>query len=240
MNKFRKLGLIDYIAKGFDPAGARDIVFIPVGLNYDRVLEDRSLLLGLEPGGRRRSRWGALATTFAFAGRNFWQMIRGRWYRFGYACVNFGTPVSLRHWCGERRLDFRTMSKEPRYAEVHLLAEHLMAEIGRVVPVLPVSLVATVVLRDPGQRYTWFELKSAALELMERFERLGALLYLPRHDRDYAFETGLRVLTLRHLVTRDADGLLAAVPGELAVLRYYANAIAHLLEQPVAERAHAG
>ena len=34
-----KLGLLSYIVTGFDPSG-RDVVFVPVGLNYDRVLED--------------------------------------------------------------------------------------------------------------------------------------------------------------------------------------------------------
>jgi len=235
-----KLGLIDYIAKGFDPAAARDIVFIPVGLNYDRVLEDRSLLLGLDKERRRRGPLAALGTTLGFAGRNFWQMARGRWYRFGYACVNFGTPVSLRAWCRERGVDFRRLEKEARFAEVQALADALMREIGAVVPVLPVSLVASVVLRRPEHRFTLIELQSAVLRLMRRLEEHGAHLYLPRHDQDYAFETGLRMLTLRRLVTRDADGLLGAAPGELALLGYYANAIAHLLQQPIAERAHAG
>ena len=47
--------------KGFDPTGERDLVFIPVGINYDRVLEDRTLLRKLDPRGRARrpgrARW---------------------------------------------------------------------------------------------------------------------------------------------------------------------------------------
>jgi len=39
-----KLGLLGYLVRGFNPNTERDIVFIPVGINYDRVLEDRSLL----------------------------------------------------------------------------------------------------------------------------------------------------------------------------------------------------
>ena len=38
-----KLGLLSYMVSGFNPAADRDIVFIPVGVNYDRVLEDRIL-----------------------------------------------------------------------------------------------------------------------------------------------------------------------------------------------------
>ena len=36
-----KLGLIGYMVAGFDAQGPRDAVFVPVGINYDRVLEDR-------------------------------------------------------------------------------------------------------------------------------------------------------------------------------------------------------
>jgi len=39
-----KLGAIDYMMRGFRTDGERDLVFIPLGINYDRVLEDRTLL----------------------------------------------------------------------------------------------------------------------------------------------------------------------------------------------------
>ena len=39
-----RLGLVDYMLRTFDPAGPRDLVFVPVGIAYDRVLEDRALL----------------------------------------------------------------------------------------------------------------------------------------------------------------------------------------------------
>ena len=41
------------------------------------------------PAGDRRRR------PARFVGRNLWLMARNRWHRFGYACVNFGSPVSL-------------------------------------------------------------------------------------------------------------------------------------------------
>ena len=55
-----RLGILDYIVRSFDPSG-RDLVFVPVGLNYDRVLEDRTLLARPRPrhdeaGGRARRR----------------------------------------------------------------------------------------------------------------------------------------------------------------------------------------
>src|SRR3954464_5678472 len=58
-----KLGLLDYMLRGFDPQGDRDLVFIPVGINYDRVLEDRTLLLDVQPGAERKSPLAAALTT---------------------------------------------------------------------------------------------------------------------------------------------------------------------------------
>ena len=50
--KAAKLGLLSYIMAGYDPAG-RDVVFVPVGLAYDRVLEDKVLLAAAVSGERR-------------------------------------------------------------------------------------------------------------------------------------------------------------------------------------------
>jgi len=55
-------------------------------------------------------------------------------------------------------------------------------------------------------------------------------VHIPRTDRDYAVSTGLRMLTLRHLVNVDEDGLYSANPKEMVLLNYYTNSIAHLLE----------
>ena len=51
------------------PATARTVVFVPVGLNYDRVLEDRTLLLDRSTAERRKS-VAALATTLGSGGTN--------------------------------------------------------------------------------------------------------------------------------------------------------------------------
>jgi len=104
----------------------------------------------------------------------------------------------------------------------------LMAAIGRIVPVLPVPLVASVLLRDPGQALSELELKAAVQALMHRLEAAGGQVYVPRTDLDYALTVGLRMLTLRGLV-EEREGLFRANPAELTILRYYANSIAHLV-----------
>jgi glycerol-3-phosphate O-acyltransferase len=224
-----KLGILDYMLRSFDPHhGDRDLVFIPVGINYDRVLEDRTLLLGQQPERPRRSPLFAARTALRFVGRNLSLMLRSRWHRFGYACVNFGTPLSMRRYLGERGLDLRHLSREERATHLAHLGEELMAKIGGVIPVLPVPLVAAVLVRSAGEPLSELELKARTFRLMTELEKAGAHVYIPRRDQDYAIVAGLRMLTLRHLVD-ETDGLYVAKTGEMPLLRYYAGSISHLL-----------
>jgi len=226
-----RLGLLDYMLKGFNPAGDRDLVFIPVGINYDRVIEDRSLLRRLDEKPPRGSLWRTLRITSAYLGRQAAFMLLGRRYRFGYACVNFGRPQSMRAWVAERGLDFRDLTDAQRHAAVSDVGHALMAEIGRTIPVLPVPLVARVLLSDERRAWSELELKAAVHALMDCAEAQGAHVYVPRSDRDYAVGVGLRMLTLRHLAL-ESDGLLRANPDETRALAYYANSIAHLFDAP--------
>jgi len=215
-----KLGLLDYMTRPFDPNGGRDIVFIPVGINYDRTFEDRSQILAIAAG-----------TALRFSLRNLSLMLRGRWYRFGYACVNFGTPLSLRKYCRDRGIDPHAMPREERFREVEALACRLMDEVGKVIPVLPVAMVATALLRNPEARRSELEIKAEVLRLIRELETAGAHVYVPRADQDYAVTVGLRMLTLRNLVGEE-DGLYFPRPEELPILSYYANSIRHLLPAP--------
>ena len=150
-----KLGLLSYMVSGFDPNGPRDIVFVPVGINYDRVLEDRVLTAAASTpkGERPRFAFNPLVLT-GWLGRACGSACRGNWHRYGYACVSFGAPMSLRAYTGARGIDFRALPESERFAEIERLGQQLMEAVGRVVPALPVSLVATAVQAagEPGSR----------------------------------------------------------------------------------------
>jgi glycerol-3-phosphate O-acyltransferase len=221
--------VVDYMLRGFWTDGARDLVFVPLGLNYDRVLEDRTLLLSADPQARKPGRFWAAWNTLGFFANNFRLMLKSEWHRFGYACVNFGAPVSMREYCALRGLDFQKLSGEARKRAIGELGAHLMQRVGGIVPVVPVPLIAHVLLNGTSATISELELKSEVEQLIEKLERAGAHVYIPRKDLDYAVAVGLRMLRLRRLVD-EADGLYSARPGELPLLRYYANSISHLLK----------
>ncbi|WP_428830149.1 1-acyl-sn-glycerol-3-phosphate acyltransferase, partial [Cereibacter changlensis] len=123
-----RMGLLNYIVTDFDPAG-RDVIFVPVGIAYDRVLEDR-LLVEAAQSGVRKFRASPLSIA-AFIARMLWRVVRRRFPGFGSAAVAFGAPVSLRGY-----LD---ATDEP---STEALGARLMAEVVLTLPILSVPLVA--------------------------------------------------------------------------------------------------
>ena len=155
----------------------------------------------------------------------------GRWHRFGYACVNFGTPLSMREWSAARGLDWRGLDREARAARVAELGAELMSAVGKLVPALPVSLLATALLEGEGDvPVSTIDLHARTQVLMRRLAASGAHVYLPREDEAYAIEVGLRTLVQRRVLEEREGGWVTAA-GEAPVLRYYAAAIAPLLAQ---------
>src|SRR4029079_13642259 len=97
---------------------------------------------------------------------HIWMAMRGEWYRFGYACVSIGEPVSLRNHVAEAGIDFRLLSADERRAETEKLGNKFMRAVGRIIPALPVSLVSTAML----------EAVDAPLSLLDIKPRVSVLL----------------------------------------------------------------
>jgi len=224
-----KLGLLGYMVADFDTR-KRDIVFVPVGLNYDRVLEDRILTAKAEHAATGRDFRVSPFSFMAFLNHLVWLRIRRRLRRFGTACVSFGEPVSLSAWEGERAIRFNTLDKEALFPAVEALAGALMTAVGKIVPALPVAVICQALSERGDEWVAEPELKSAVVALMHRVEAEGGHVDIPDDEREAAVDEALDLLTQRHMVENDALGRYRANPGERLLLRYYANSIAHLLK----------
>jgi glycerol-3-phosphate O-acyltransferase len=155
-------------------------------------------------------------------------MVHGGWHRFGYAVVYFGEPFSMKNYMKAHAVDFRNLSKDARIEQVQRLAGELFDRVGRMIPVLPVSLVSSIFIDNPKALMTEAAIKIRARELMDNLERNGVHVYIPRADRDYAIRVGLRMLTLRHFVQKEEGGYRAA-PSEMRILKFYADSVSHLI-----------
>ncbi|MFN4157742.1 MAG: 1-acyl-sn-glycerol-3-phosphate acyltransferase [Gemmobacter sp.] len=207
-----RMGLLHYILSGFDPAG-RDVVFVPVGLAYDRVLEDRVLTEANAAGTRRfRARPMVIA---AFVARLVWRRMRGRFAGFGTVAAGFGPPLSLQGWLADA---------PDRSTEA--LGADLMARIRMAVPVVPVPLVAAVLAAGPVTRA---DLADRVAAMAARLAAAGAVLRLPED----AAAAGLAPLLARGVVAEGAAGLIPAMPDLLA---FYSAPVVQRLEDDAATR----
>jgi len=222
-----KLGLIDYMLRRFDPATDRDVVFIPVGINYDRTLEDRSLLRTFDPAAEKRSWWFVCRTTFKFIRRSLVLMILSRWRRYGYACVNFGTPLSAKAYCQDQGLNFSRLPRTDRFPEIEKLCHRLMSAISEVVPVLPVSLMSTIFLDAMDTELNILDIEERSNRLINELQARGAPVFeMSRSTRALDIVDAIDLMTLRRMVTASGDNF-KAVSAEETIMRYYANTIDH-------------
>lgn len=124
-----KMGLLSYVVDDFD-LKKRDIIFVPVAINYDRVLEDRVLIAAHQRGDRR---FGAkMSVIMMFILGKIGETVRGKYKRFGGAVVNFGEPLSLRAF--------------DQATDIEALAAELKSRIEDVMPIMIVPLLSQVFL----------------------------------------------------------------------------------------------
>ncbi|MBI6628697.1 1-acyl-sn-glycerol-3-phosphate acyltransferase [Pontibaca salina] len=204
-----KLGLLRYIINDFDPEG-RDVVFVPVALNYDRVLEDRVLVTAAKQGGRFRARIGVIA---AKSLKLLWLRSLGRKHRFGHAAVSFGAPISLHGLRAKTQGDLTIP-----------LARSLNRRIGAIVPVLPVPLISWLFLSHGAM--TRSELAEAFSGLMERMPT--ANIQLPDGDPNKAITVALAHLVGRGFLSVE-KGVYHPMSDQAELLQFYANSIRHLI-----------
>lgn len=200
-----KLGLLSYIMNEYDPT-VRDVTFVPVALNYDRILED-AILVGAGEAGVRRFRAPLLRIALRVA-NHVWLRLTRQFQGYGEAVVSFGTPLTVSEWrqtSGEAQAEDLT---EP-------LAKELMARIGRSNPVLAVPLVARVILN--GARGD--EIQTAAEALAGKLAKANA----PMPDRQMSeiVPDALARLRRRGMI----DDSNAPIPGQESLLLFYANSL---------------
>jgi glycerol-3-phosphate O-acyltransferase len=226
-----KLGLLDYMLRGFRPGNDRDVVFIPVGINYDRTIEDRSLLRELDPNAEKRSGWFVFKTTAGFIVNNLSLMIQNKWHRFGFACVNFGPHISARNYCRENSVDFGSMEREARFREVEKLSVKLLDSINNIIPVLPVPIAATVLLENRNRWISEFDFKALIYNTMEDLKSKGMTVNIPDKNRESVIDIAINMLRIRKMFI-ESDGLIRADAGMTDILSYYANSIIQWKKEP--------
>ena len=219
-----KLGLLSYLLKARGQENCRDIVFVPVGLSYDRIPEDKTLLAHRDEGFRHKGKWYATLAFLRFMVLIMPRMV-GLTRPYGKVVANFGAPLSLARWELASGVVLSSENADQRRAGITRLGETLRAEIERLIPILPISLLAAVLLQAKSGGIAEIRLKQQVLALAEGLRSAGAPVMLPAGREDRAFNDAIYLLLKRRLIELGADGCLRATERGLPLMAYYRNAI---------------
>lgn len=239
-----KIGLLDYmLGAARDEALRQRIYLVPVAINYDRVLEDRTLLreLAMSEGHRQTPKRKQLYEVSSYLWWNAARMVFRRWKRYGRAAVTVGEPLQIAQWFDALQrsgTNLFELPRQERLAEVQSLCDQMMSRIGAIIPVTPVPLACAAIQSLDSDFVPRERLLGRMSDMRDVLLELNARVIRAEGGIDEIFERAWKMLRMRKVLVRSGDGYVV-LPKNRGLISYYANSIAHLLgpfEQGVRER----
>src|SRR3954471_10005208 len=175
-----KIGLLDYvIGVARDPEMRSRLHVVPVAINYDRVLEDRSLIRELDAreGGTRPARRTQLMEVLRYVWWNAARLLARRWKRYGRAAVVIGEPFALEPWLDAQDREVGNLfgvDRAERLARVQRLSDTVMDRIAAIIPVTSVTLACAAIQSFDGDFISHSQLIARISEMRDVLRELNA------------------------------------------------------------------
>jgi glycerol-3-phosphate O-acyltransferase len=169
-----KLGLFTWLVDAVVEGARDDLLFVPVAIDYEKVVEGASYTHELRGGEKKPEDLKALLSAPRVLTENY-----------GRIHVRFDEPVSLAAMMQERGLDRADITEEQKKALVRALGHRVMYGISRVSTVTPHALVASALLAHRRRGVGVHELGERIALLRRVVTDLGAPLsrHLPDASR---------------------------------------------------------
>ena len=223
-----KLGLLSYLLSALDERNVYDLVFIPVAFNYGQVPEDKNLLKRQEQGFAGRAKWMTSLSTLRSLLRVVYKRVRRGKTAYGKAAVSFGAPISANRWLVEQNIT-RPLSAEDKKRIVTPVANEIITRISEMIPVLPVTIVASVIKNANRDAVTDEYIHLKAVEVIGQLVSRQAVLAIDLNAIEEEIQSGLQTLQTRRVIRKTPHGYELNEDG-ISLLDYLNNSIKHLLE----------
>lgn len=183
-----KTGILDYIIRVLtNPRFDKELIFVPAAINYDWVLEDRSLIREWKEGKEKSGFMDNLSSLARIMGKvpfllfiNLFRYLSGRLKQHGYASVSFGDPVFLSDFLKTEGKDIFALDRYERLDRVQHFADSLLVRIGSSIPVTPVCIVSHVLLSIGSDRVRLDDLILNVGRIRNMIKRQGGRIVLGR------------------------------------------------------------
>jgi glycerol-3-phosphate O-acyltransferase len=230
---FPKMGLVSMEVDAWLDGAAEDVLFVPVSIDYEKLIEASAYLHELSGGEKKKENLGRLLSAFAVLFRSYERLY-----------VQFEEPVSLRAVAqarlGPRAANLAT-DADARRLLVQAMATRIAFGIGRAVTITPLGLVCAALLPNVRRALPASELtrrvellRFIAAEGGARFGRgLAGASSDPRHEGPVR-DAVRRLVASGQVTAASLDGETAyrVVDEKRPVLDYHRNAIIHRFVAP--------
>ena len=229
-----KIGLLDSIlGVAADPEKRRRMFVVPVGINYDRVLEDRTLLRELDSveGRGKTSRLQQARVVSRYLLWSIGRLLIRRWRRYGHAAVTIGEPVSVDTWLEENEavgVQLVDLPRAERLPRVQAFCDEVLARIGDIIPVTPVPLACAALQSFDADFIPRAKLLERMSAMRDVLLELNGRVLRANGDIEATFDSAYEMLRMRRILAESGDGF-AVLPHGRQLISYYANSVVHLL-----------
>jgi glycerol-3-phosphate O-acyltransferase len=229
-----KVGLLDYVlGVAREPAMRERLYIVPVAINYDRVLEDRSLIRELDAreGRKRPPRYVQFGEVARYVWWNMARLVARRWRRYGRASVVIGEPFALAPWLEQQDREtggLFDVDRTERLSRVQKLSDSVLERIAAIIPVTPVTLACAAIQSFDGDYIAHDLLIARMSEMRDVLRELNARVIHREGSAEEIFDRAWRMLKMRRVLVRVGAGY-SVMPGNRPLVSYYANSISHLL-----------
>ena len=145
-----KMGVLSTLIRSFREGACEDLIFVPIFIGYDRVLEESAYLSELEGGSKEPE--------------NLVQVIRARRFlkkRYGRVYVRFQEPFSFNALLAQQEIELARLDPVQQAALCRNVAFRVINAINAVTIITPHCLVAGAALNLPRRRFAYEDLVQA-------------------------------------------------------------------------------
>lgn len=214
-----KLGMLNMIIEAFNSGKLKDVKFVPLAVNYDRILEEDSYIRELKGLPKQKERFSSLLKNRHLLKRHF-----------GNVCFAIGKPVSLAETLAETTTQAEQKDK---------LGMTIMNHLRLTMPVTSTALVAAVLMAaDPDQSISASDIGMRARDLLQLITDVHPEATIARECSDtsrleHVFQSAVtRMLECENILSGTPEGDWKLNANRRFQVDYLRNSIMGLLLAP--------
>lgn len=190
-----RMGFLSLLIKAYLDGAAPDLYFVPLSINYENILEEKSYAKELKGSTKQKENLIGLVQARKTFGR-----------KYGKIFVRFSDPISLKEYCEEKGMIPGVTNIDDSRRSIDEFARKMTYFINRVSVVTPTSVVAMVLLSYPKKGIPESEIIRLSKVLQHYLEYKGAHLSdLIRQKPQWAYKEALQKFASQKLVTAYRD-----------------------------------